>query len=506
MVTFGLADTKFTRRRFISVAGFGAALAAVDTSGFLAAPLVRDGDDLTVTLVDPDSQLRLVFTFIDLDHDTDTDQLISTGSGNPLVRIELPPQHTAEAPVLSGTVPGTAPIDHRNAGPSRLVFDVTPPIDLTVDALLNLAVFSLRTTTATGDPDDDTTMIELPADLRLSPGSDVVVTSDTGPTSAAGVSQLHRLIFDAVGSIEVTPVFNASDTDPSTLQVPEASVRDDIVTGAAAGVPAVAQYLRLSNQGAWAALDGDWPDVSWSQRVQNGRDQFAQVAQRGTVLPFGFAASWTRTNTRVWIADSSGSLVSILANEEHFAVAGDQVREFPGPFSPFEGRDLPFATVTVGDVDNVLASKGQIVWEDADGVEQSIEVDDAWFVLLRAPGLIWDGYLERLSYSAPDAAGNEPFTGSLVAVFVTDEAMRTPSVRDALADFYASDAGESARRLLSRPTDLQWAEPADPGELKSTLPTSRINIEVVSVDGVSDAALDDAGPLRMPPIETSAVV
>lgn len=499
-ITQGLSTEPISRRRFITVAGVGAALATVDARGFLASPLTSDGDDLTLTLLDPDSQLRLVFRFINLDHDLAGNRLVAASSGNPRVRIELPPQHTSEQAVAAGVTPATGPIAHRNAGASRLVFDVTPPIDLTVDGLLDLASFSLRTTAVVGDPNDGITMIELPADLRWSPGSDVVVTPESGPTSAAGVTQLHRLHLEAPGVIEVVPVHNASSSDPFTFRVPNAASRDSIVASASAAAPAVAEHVRLTSQGAWASINGDWNSTSWIQRVQGGRDQFAQVVERGVLMPFGHEAVWTQTNTRLWIADTSGSLVSVLVSEEHFAVVGGVDKTFPGTYSPFGGRNMPFRTVTVFEEDNVSARKGVLEWEDDFEVPQTLSTADAWAVEIDSPGSFWDGYRIKVDYSAVDSADNEPYPFALQAVFVSQAGLAKSSVRNKLAGFYASDEGEDARLMFSSLRDVAWAEPLSAGDPVTTLGTTRLQIGLVPITGPSNAQLEAAGQLRLQPV------
>ncbi|MFK7917079.1 MAG: hypothetical protein AB8G14_03285 [Ilumatobacter sp.] len=496
----GLTTEPISRRRFITVAGAGTALATVDARGFLAAPLTSDGDDLTLTLVDPDSQLRLVYTFVNLDHDVAGNRLVAASSGAPRIRIGLQPQHTAEYPITAVETPALAQIDHHNAAASRLVFDATPPIDLTVEALLDLASFTLRTTTAAGDPNDNMTMIELPADLRWSPGSGVVVTADSGPTSTAGVTQLHRLLLDAGGPIEVTPVHNASTSDPFSRRVPSALSRDLIVSTAASEGPAVAQHVRLTNQGAWASINGEWSGVSWIQRVQGGRDQFAQVTERGVLMPFGHEAVWTQTNTRIWIADQAGDLVSILINEEHFALSGDSEKAFPGQYSPFAGRNMPFRQIIIEESDNQLVRKGEITWVDDDDNAQSLGLNDAWYVELEAPGSIWDGYLKKVSYTGVDSIDNDPYPFSLRAVFVSEAGLAKSGVRNKLAEFYASDDGEDARLMFSSLRNVAWAEPVEAGDSVTTLSTTRMQVGLVPITGVSAANLEAAGQLPLQPV------
>jgi hypothetical protein len=181
-----------TRRGFLKTIGAGTIVIVADSRNLfdnsVFASLQDVGGTLTTRLIRPVDQLRLRFEFINLEHDVANNQLIAGPTGTPLMKLTLARQHLSERPIpVGGTPPGasSAPIDHRVAGASRLVFAVTPPLALTVPALLDLAAHALVTSVGTGNPTATETMIEVPADLRLSPASDVELTADIAPVASA---------------------------------------------------------------------------------------------------------------------------------------------------------------------------------------------------------------------------------------------------------------------------------------------------------------------------------
>ncbi|MEM1333001.1 MAG: hypothetical protein AAGG08_06030, partial [Actinomycetota bacterium] len=449
---------------------------------------------LTATLYRPADQLRLRFEFVNLAHDAGGDRLVGNGAGPALLRITYPRQHVSEQPVRVGDTPpgaASAPIDHAVAAASRLVFAVTPPLDLTVASLLDLASFALVTTTAQADPDDDTTMIEVPADLRWSPGANVTALADAAPSAHFGTAELHRTRLEGPGaSFEFTPVHNASNADGFDRRVPNRAARDSIVAAASANGPATAHQLMLTPFGAWADLEGNWPGTSWIQRVQGGRDQFAQVVDTGTLLPFGLPALWTETSTRVWVADADGDTVSTMVFETHFAVAGDATIDPSGTVQAFAGRLQPLRSVTAQGPESVVVEKSTI---EVPG-QFSINDDNAWIVA-HAAGTPDAGDPVRVSYSATDHDG-EISSFTLPAVFVRAGALSNHTLVDRLAEFYASDAGVD-HRTVEIDGNLAWAERTSPTDPTTSFHTRQLELEFEPVDPAAALAV---GELPIKPI------
>lgn len=496
----------WSRRNFIKVAGSATVLAAVDVHTWLGAPaevsFASDGGLFTIDLIRPDDQLRLRFEFLHLAHDTATNQLVASGDGPPMMRLLLARQHTAEAPIEAGATPpgaGSAPIAHRVAGFSRLVFDVAPPIDLDVATLLDLARYDLRTTTVAGDPGDEQTLIELPADFGWSPAADVSVVADIDPVTRGEVTQVHRLALDAPGDIALTPLHNAATTNGFAGRTPNSADRDQMIEEAAAEGPALAERVELTPHGARAEIAGEWSTISWIQRIDGGRDRFAQTVNRGVLMPFGHPAVWTETNTRLWLADTDGQLVSTLVSEHQFAVVGTPTIDFPGPYSPADGRSLPFRSVTIDPVDALAAGKGSIEWDDTESISDA----DAWFVTYRGDEP-WAGSNVRVSYTVVDRAGGE-HSFSLPAVFVRTDALDDPDVALGLAAFYASTDGQTASTTSSL-RDLAWVEPLVAGSGLTTFYTTSLTLGLHRIVGVSADDLAAAGQLPVAPVALSGTV
>jgi hypothetical protein len=502
-----------TRRGFLKAIGAGSVVVFADTRNFFEgnvfAALEESNGILTTRLIRPDDQLRLRFDFINLVHDVANDRLIAGPSGTPLMRLTMARQHLTEQPVNVGNVPGgagAAPIPHRVSSESRLVFEVTPPLDLSVPVLLDLARHVLVTPTGAGNPTLLQSMIEVPADLRLAPGGDIDMVADIAPIVAVWpgpfglsnrISQLHRIILDAPGDIELTPVHNAANVDGFARRLPNAGDRSEFVSLATAEGPATAERMWLTPHGAWADLVGEWSTISWYQNVRAGRDQFAQVVNRGILMPFGHPAVWTTTSTRLWLVDADGDIVSTMVTDEQFAVVGASTVEFPGLHSPSGGRSMPFRSVTIEQKDSLAVEKGSITWDGG-----SISTNDAWIVN-HAPGPVWGGSPVRVSYSAIDGLDHDPATFSQGAVFVRTESLGT--VASSLEDFYASDAAATLNRATMR-NDVAWADEEDAGSGITTLLTSEIVFGVEHITGVSDADLAAAGQLRVAPIVLQGVV
>lgn len=463
------ASVRVSRRRFVQFAGVGSIVAVLDGANWLggmASSLELDGNVLTTTLIRPDDQLRLQLEFLNVVHDRANNRLQAGPTGTPMMRVLLPRQHVSEQPVPAAPTPPTvppgasaSPIPHAAAANSRLVFEISAPIDLTVEALLDLAAHTLTTTALKGNPDDETTMIELPADLRWSPAANVSATADLVPKTSGNVSQLHRIKLNGPqGPVDFTPVHNALSADDAFGgRIPNRGSRDSIVDAATTEGPATAQRVWLTPHGAWADLEGEWSTVEWTQRVQGGRDQFVQVVEKGILMPFGLPAVWTETATRLWLVDADGAVVSTMVSETHFAVTGEATVDLHGPSAPAAGRRMPFEQVTIEAKDNIAAVKRPIDWSGSPG---PVDDNDAWVVTYGGDAL-WAGTDVRVSYRGLDRLGEET-QFSLAALFVRTEALDDQNLRNGLAAFYASDEGDTFRRrtMLS---NIAWAEPVVEG-------------------------------------------
>lgn len=464
------------RRAFLKGAGAGTLVAASPLpewflrSGMVAALVERDGL-LTATLYRPEDQLRLRFEFPGLVYESATNELVASGVGTPMVRIIHPAQHLSEQPIPSVATPGTTSIEHRIGGPSRLVFQVDPPIPFTVASLLSLGVL----TKADGAPQtltDSVSMVEVPADLRLSPEA-VAPVSDLAPVTFGSVTQLHRTILTSNGPIEVDVIENARVIDGFTGRVPNAAQRTSIANASRANGPATARRLWLTPHGAWADLRGSWPLLDWIQTTVGGRDHFVEIVETGALLPFGLPVTWVTTTAREWRVDTLGGVVAALTVSTKIVVLDDTVT-YDAETLPFGGRAWPFRSVSAVLEGALEGDKQQIQLIDG----TSLSTDVAWKIVQQTQFGPWHRFF---AYRAVDLAGQE-LEFSLPGVFVTADGMANPGVRERLEDFYRDGSTE--------PSDLDWytrirsrgpvafAPEEEPGSGRTTLNVTEIRLGV----------------------------
>lgn len=489
------------RRRFLLGAG---STSLVVASGFhdwlfrevIATALSTDADGvLTTRLYRPADQLWLRYEFVGLRLSEDGGWLERDGSGiPPFVRVIHPPQHLSEAGIALGASPSVTPVDHRVAGPSRVVFDVAAPLPFHSETLLALSLPRSGSGSA-GDPGPDVTFVEIPADLVLT-SSPARVQADRSPVAHGDVTQLHRTVIESRADarpLQVQAVLNRAQVDGFAGRLPSATQRNSIVAASTAEAPATARRLWLTPHGANARIDGSWQNLDWSQETAWGRDELVHLATRCTILPFGHRATWVDTSARRWVTDASGVTTAVMVTEQYLTIDDSTVVLDPAT-QPFEGRAMPFATVTA-EAQGPIAT----VRETITGIAQG----DAW-IPRRAGSLPANVFV---AYTATDVAGNPPVTFNLPAVIVTDEAAAVPSVRNALDAFYAS-ASSAIYRNVSLSSDLAWAPEQVAGSGRTRLWTSSLELQIDPAPPGAPSLLAPVvtgGKVRLPDIEPPGV-
>lgn len=334
-----------------------------------------------------------------------------------LTVVEFPPQHVAERTLLLGEPqpPVSEGIAARIAGESRLAFvwpESLQSLPFSIEALLDWASllpnlvpvardFTARSRPRFRPPDRHETAIELPWFLVLSPGPRQAWAHATGPVTRDGVTELwHTRLASIVNGIvdesrpdgvravwasdrrfwrylagKTAPPGIAAQTAQPFKPVPGMPVRmpctpEDRLNAVRATsdyslydptrlpsgylpTPFRTDRLMLTALGAWADLDGSWPDnpfnslVAWRHRSTVGRDHYVRIVNRGYLYPFGHRCVLVRETERKLEQNSAQTRAAYLRTR-NFLVITQPVRSYPGAFGlPDEGRRFPFRTVEV---------------------------------------------------------------------------------------------------------------------------------------------------------------
>ena len=404
-------------------------------------------------LVRSDLQMRFTLELYGLD--VVDNQLVDAGPGRSRIVFVIGSQHIDDA------IPRTyfaAPVRFRSAQPTRLAFDVTPPIPFDLDTLLDWQdlVLSLdgraatdeasATQPNTGAPHGDVTTIELLEGLALSPiptagplgGAHPKVRLDADPQTFGGTNvSWQATVIGGATAVPKPPTLRAiwspgyvTGGTPQSVNEPydrplSALDRRSLVqaTGdwsdtALSTYPghepiAAASLITLSPVGATASLSGSWtgggPLASWVQEVNLGRTVSAAVVTTGYLLPFGHLASVTRTIARRFTVALDGNVVAGLFEVETLVIPPSTVTTDPEVMFS-DGREWPLRTVSVTPPAAVPQGRGDV----------GVSTDEAF--LLQND----DGTPHELWFEATDRLGRTGITFRCPVVFVEANAAFEP--------------------------------------------------------------------------------
>ncbi|MEZ5100972.1 MAG: hypothetical protein R3C15_14470 [Thermoleophilia bacterium] len=525
-----------TRRRFLGVAAAGTgALLVGRLPGLALEDAAATPADLTLLLARADDQVRLTFELLNLELRNGTLRAIDRSAPS-AIRVVFGSQHTAEeatpgAVPPAPTIPRAGALGHRSAGPSRVVFRVQPPLEVTLAELLDWARWELqldpraRLRAASGAPGDDVTAIEAPQGLVLTPEASGRFIAGGAPVTTAGVTELWRARLGVVVGSEVleppaaTPTVRAIH-DPAGsdtfLRAIDDAARADLVE--AMSDPGSTRYpeneastvarLWLSLHGAFldveGAFDGTGNVAAWVEKAATGRDVEVRVSLRGYLAPFGHEAAVVTVTERQFVVDEAGFATAALVQRDYLSITRPTLT-FPRPFQPLEGRKLPFREVTILQSGLVPVGKAQIVW---DGGSRTIGVDRTWIVTdASAAGA---GNLE-LEFEALDRRADAvPVTFTAPVAFVPSERAFTldqNSPVQNLIDYYADSESNGLREIALGNQSLAWAEEAEAGGAKTVKVTDRIRLTLEPTDPSTTRAqlLDARQPAFYPAVERAWV-
>ncbi|GAA3383052.1 hypothetical protein [Cryptosporangium minutisporangium] len=486
------------------------------------------------TLVRPDDQVRLRIDLVNGAIDAAGGTIVATVAGRPIrLVLTFGPQHTVEATIAATDTLPAAAQGQRQAAPSRISLTVPDGTPFTVATLLDLAAFALHLDgradggTNSAEPTADVTAIEVPTSLVLSPTGRGPAkgrfTAATTPVTHDDVTELWRArlgVFDGTAVVEppaalpaVRAIWSRPGDPPFTRPVDEdqRALLVEQTTGPGSE-PITVSQLALSSHGAFADLDGAWATgvlAAYQQRVVTGRDVHVEVVERGYLAPWGLRATLTTLTERVFEPDAAGDTTAALVQDVYLAIS-EPTTDYPQEFMPFEGRKLPFLSVTAADPGSGPVGKDRIVLPNGSSINR-----DKACVLTR------DGADLALTCTATDRTGRASVTFSLPAVFVADseayEAAETVggerTVLAKLATWYGA-ADEPARQELALGGQaVGWATPSPDGEAGSVQTTNRIRLALDRPDltdttaAAVEARLRELGrPAFYPAVDAAFIV
>lgn len=524
------------RRRLLALGAGGVAVAA--TPGPLRSVLLPPLDplldallgevayatppDLTVRLLRPSDQVRLTFEFVNLQRNGAILEKIN--NANPaFMRVIFGSQHTTEpAPASTFVMPANTAGPSLSADPSRLVFFVDPPIDFTVDKLLDFATFNLSLdnrsdpaapNSAVGTaPSDDVTAIEIPTGLILSPaGGSNRFTAEQAPITHNDVTELWRarlgvrsganLLEPPDATPTVRAIYNALSFDPFASIPIDLIERGDLVNAMANYGDTVLYpnheaaevgQLWLTSSGGFLDLAAEWDGgtgniSSWIHRALTGRDVLVRITKRGRLAPFGHKANIVEVTERVYKDDSGGNPVAILVKTEYLSIS-QRTRTFPdaSDYMPYEGRHLPFVSVSAATPGGgkflspflsagpqVRVGQKQVTWTNSQGQAKSLNLNNAWLVTEYVDGT--GDPLLQIQFSGVDRHG-QVSEWEMPVVFVEESnafAMGNNTPPTNLREYYADSESNSIRTPEFGDQSVGWTDhnPSSPG--KNSASTSK---------------------------------
>ena len=465
------------------------------------------------SMLRPDDQVRLTFELVNGTVDVATNEIQPLlGEESIWYVVSFGSQHTDEDTISAGDVPPDAAVGHRRAGASRVSFEIPAGTPYTIANLLSLSSYALhvdpRADGADGDPHDepdaDTTSLEIPFSLIVSPTA-------IGPTAGHFESASTPIESDGVTELWRAHLRGPRDgTDLGAAATVRAIARrgdiggpsddlDDLVaqTTGLDGIPMTADVLRFSSQGATVDIQGEWAGIlsSYHHRAVNGRDLRVEIVNRGYLAPFGHRASLTTLTERSLRNDESGDLTASLASDTYLAITGPSIsysNDAADPtydFMPYEGRNLPFTSVTALDTGRGPIGSDRIVLPNGSNIDRD-----------KAALLTRDGDDLVVSYTATDRGGNNVhfelpvvFVADTEAHATTDEMDGKRTVLAKLATWYAEVATDERRELQLAGQPVAWADPTPSGGAGSVHATNRIRVSFdrPQLDGTDSGDAED---------------
>ncbi len=115
--------------------------------------------------------------------------------------------------------------------------------------------------------------------------------------------------------------------------------------------PVDVDRLMLTTLGGWLDSSGMWLPTplsveEWRHKATLGRDHYVKVVYKGFLLPFGHAASLVKITERKFRKGQDGNQIAYLF-QRMFIIVRQPEKNFPAPFQPFDGRELPFRSVRI---------------------------------------------------------------------------------------------------------------------------------------------------------------
>ena len=424
----------------------------------------QTGDEAPTAVYDivrSDLQMRFTLETYGLELDASTQTLTATaGATRTRLVFHIGTQHVDDEVPASGSY-GSAPVQHRAAAPTRLAFDVTPPVPFDLDTLLDWQDMALALDgraakerasadqSNTGAPHGDVTVLEVVEGLQLSPiPTDGVVGLNhpqvrlsADPQRLGATSVTWQALVHGDGTVVpgpptlraiwapgyVTGAVPSDPGDPFPVAVTALDRRRIVQATGDWSDPALDAYpahepiatggpISLSPVGATASMQGAWTGggalASWLTDTALGRTMRATTVTSGHLLPFGHPASITRTAVRTFVVDTDGHVVDGLVIQESLVIPPSTVTP-AADLQPDEGRAWPLPTITLHPPEVVPQGRGAIP-----GPQALIDTERA-FLLQRADGTADAGRAPHLTFEASDRAGSPGVAFSCPVVFVS---------------------------------------------------------------------------------------
>lgn len=287
-------------------------------------------------------------------------------AGGSTMRVDFGPQSVTEHAIDQAANRPSTPRATQLSGPSRLGFQMTENLSLSIPTLLAWAE-RVQNIDPLGEaldgedvpelndygkgPNPNVTIVEMPWWLILSPHRDSSWTEQTRPKTRSGRTEVFstRLATTQAGSGQTEDPASRTVrgvwirdrraiellSNPDVripvgqvghpwLMIPTPRDRADIVrlstrvNGARIGgaAPAIKAAVTLTPLGGHLVAEGFWnaPSVSsmtaWQQRIWQGRDTYAKVVRAGFLYPWGFPASYVTEGIRTFKVSAGNEITA----------------------------------------------------------------------------------------------------------------------------------------------------------------------------------------------------
>ncbi|MEM9654304.1 MAG: hypothetical protein AAGA65_19580, partial [Actinomycetota bacterium] len=394
--------------------------------------------------------------------------------------------------------PPTTAVDHTAARNSQIVAPVSGTHDLSVAGILALIEQALTVQATAGATDTDTTILEIPAGLTLSPGPGAIVTAAAAPFTVGDTTELWLADISDPAGLELLAIENLTTTD-LTNAIPTAADRDNLIVNTTAGPLISAPELSLSSSGAFARLEGEWPGqtlIGYRQHITTGRDISVEVESTGYIAPFGIRAAITTTTERIFTTDTANELTSAMRLERYLTILEPTV-DLGGRDHQEDGGRRNLWSQVVASADE---SRQVVLTPVADGTGDIPGVDDITY--------IDDGSDVTISYVATDRNGDEvAFTLPCTYIGADDahqSGATSPSAR--FADVWNGGSRDSRRDIDVNGQRVAFADAIAPGQTSKTTNDIRFNIDLPEVAAPGAFFGDNQVPAFNPALDHATIV